>query len=276
MKHFTITRFAKTSLPLAVWLETPQKNNFHEWPHTHDCHEIMLLQEGTGWCGINGKHYPMLKGNLFHIVKGDTHEFSTRKGIRFYNLMFTEDFLTQEEALFFNTFLKTSGNFALPPLAVDTISDLLMELSGELSRKAAGVTLVAHALFTQALTHVCRSSNRISDEMRNSHEAQTAQLLELLSQAFKKRLSLDAIARIMNMSPGYAGRLVQKLTGVSFTEYIRNNRLGMARQLLENTETPITEIAFNLGYFDSPHFDKEFRKALGCSPLEYRRSAIKA
>ena len=274
MKHFTLARFTKTSLPLAVWLETPGKHNFHEFPHTHDCHEIMFLQEGTGWCGINGKHYPMLRGSMFLIKPGDIHEFSTNKGIRFFNIMFDESLFTEEENVFFNTILKESGKFNVSQVLTDSLSENFLELSQELSRKANGVTIAAHALFLRAMVLAVRNADRVTDEVRIKHESQTARLLFLLSKAYERKLSLDALAKEMHISAGYAGRLVHKLTGVSFSEYVRNSRMEQAQHLLENTDKPISEIAFSLGYFDSPHFDKQFRSAIGCSPLEFRKTIL--
>ena len=272
MRHYLLQNYQKIQLPLSVWLEKPGKHNFHELPHTHDCYELMLLAEGTGWCGVNDKHYPMLHGDMFLIRPGDVHEFLTQKGIRFYNIMFSPELFMPEEEQFFQTLLSTPGKVTFPPLVAERLLGLLQELTQEISRKSAGVSLSAHALFTHFLVQACRNSNRITEEDRTHHEARTSRLLTMLNQSVTRRLPLAELSRALNLSQGYIRRQVRILTGVSISEYIGNRRMEQAQYLLSNTQRPVSEIAFSLGYFDTPHFDKQFRKLVGCTPLQFRKS----
>ena len=187
MRHYLLQNYQKIPFPLAVWLEKPGRHNFHEMPHTHDCYELMLLETGTGWCGVNGKHYPMLHGDMFLIRPGDVHEFLTQKGIRFYNIMFSLGLFTSEEEQFFSTFLSLPGKVTFPPLVTEVLLGILQEITQELTRKSAGVTLSAHALFTRFLVLACRNSNRITEGDRTHHEARTAQLLNMLNQAVSQK-----------------------------------------------------------------------------------------
>lgn len=56
-------------------------------------------------------------------------------------------------------------------------------------------------------------------------------------------------------------------------QYIRQERVEKAKQLLAETRIPITEIAIELGYSTSPNFATAFRQLVGMSPSDYRSSS---
>lgn len=89
-------------------------------------------------------------------------------------------------------------------------------------------------------------------------------------------LSLETLARRHGISPQYLRALFYK-DGTSFSEYVRNQRLNHARQLLCDArlkETRISDIAFIAGFGDLSHFNKAFRSHFGLTPSDVRASAI--
>lgn len=91
-------------------------------------------------------------------------------------------------------------------------------------------------------------------------------------------LSLETLARRHGISPQYLRALFYK-DGTSFSEYVRNLRLGHARRLLCDPrlkETRISDIAFIAGFGDLSHFNKAFRSHFGMTPSDVRASAIGA
>lgn len=53
--------------------------------------------------------------------------------------------------------------------------------------------------------------------------------------------------------------------------WVREQRLGLARQLLANTDTPVADIAQHLGYRSAANFSTAFRERFDCTPREYRQ-----
>lgn len=76
------------------------------------------------------------------------------------------------------------------------------------------------------------------------------------------------------LSYKYAGTLFKEETGQTIREYQRMLRIRKAKQLLKETDKPITEVAQLSGFSDVFYFSKVFRAAQGCSPSEYRRTYI--
>lgn len=82
------------------------------------------------------------------------------------------------------------------------------------------------------------------------------------------------VARMIEMS-GLSERSFirrfQAATGYRPIEYVQTLRLEEAKQLLESTQTPIEEIAAEVGYEDSNFFRRLFRRTVGVTPAKYRR-----
>ena len=85
-----------------------------------------------------------------------------------------------------------------------------------------------------------------------------------------EEISLDDVARRVNMSTFYFCKMFKKATGVTFTEYLSLVRVSKAKNLLLNPNLRISEIAFEVGFQSLTHFNRVFRKIVGQSPTQYR------
>ena len=83
--------------------------------------------------------------------------------------------------------------------------------------------------------------------------------------------NISILAQEMHFSPAYLGRLFAEQTGGSLLDYILEQRMKRACDLLSRTLMPIVEVAAQCGYANGNYFTKAFRTRMGCSPSEYRR-----
>ncbi len=88
---------------------------------------------------------------------------------------------------------------------------------------------------------------------------------------FMEDISIADIASMMCMDRTVFSKGFSQQYGLSPQEYLCSHRLKISTEMLENTNTPITEIAVNCGYGDYPNFSKMFKKRYGISPREYRK-----
>ena len=82
--------------------------------------------------------------------------------------------------------------------------------------------------------------------------------------------TLKDVAEKFNYHPNYLSTILQKETGKTFSELIREFRLKRACTLLQYSLLPIEEIAVLVGYPHSSNFYKTFKKEYHISPHQYR------
>jgi two-component system, response regulator YesN len=116
------------------------------------------------------------------------------------------------------------------------------------------------------------------DELRSelaacdNAEAFVEKARELVDGRFSDpNLSLEDVARELQVSPGYLSRLLKRDTGFSFVEYLTRCRITRAVELMTNPALKVFEAAERVGYHSQHYFARAFRKILGVSPSEYRK-----
>ena len=89
-------------------------------------------------------------------------------------------------------------------------------------------------------------------------------------QQYKKLPSVKYFAELLFLSPNYLSDLLKKETGKTAQEYLHYYLIEEAKNNLLNTNDPINEIAFNLGFEYPQYFSKLFKSKTGMTPLAYR------
>ncbi|MBW9116280.1 helix-turn-helix transcriptional regulator [Rhizobium cauense] len=84
-------------------------------------------------------------------------------------------------------------------------------------------------------------------------------------------LNLGRIARKMNLPARRVSVAVNRVHGVSVSQYVNDYRIRAAREALLNTDEPITRLMFDCGFISKSNFNREFLRVAGTSPTEFRR-----
>jgi transcriptional regulator GlxA family with amidase domain len=97
-------------------------------------------------------------------------------------------------------------------------------------------------------------------------------LLTWLAENLHTPLTLADIAAQAAMSTRSLSRRFHDQTGTTPTQWLRRNRIRRAQQLLEETDRPVERIGELVGFGSPTAFREYFRKVVGVSPRDYRRS----
>ncbi len=85
-----------------------------------------------------------------------------------------------------------------------------------------------------------------------------------------EEISLNRVAKEVNISANYLSAVFSQEIGVTFVEYLTSKRMEKARELLRNSDLRSGEIAVAVGYKDPHYFSFLFKKTQGCTPRDYR------
>jgi AraC family transcriptional regulator len=98
-----------------------------------------------------------------------------------------------------------------------------------------------------------------------------AQALAYIEQHLDQSLSLEEIAADLNLSVYHFGRLFKQSTGQSPYQYVLQQRVERAKQLLMQPDLSITEVAIACGFSHAAHLAKHFRQHTGLTPTQFRQ-----
>lgn len=85
------------------------------------------------------------------------------------------------------------------------------------------------------------------------------------------QLYVEKIAQMVNLSRSYFSINFKKYTGISFKEYVRQERIRSAKELLSGRNALVVDIAQSVGYEDVNYFIRVFFELTGMTPGEYRK-----
>ncbi|MEO6739920.1 MAG: PocR ligand-binding domain-containing protein, partial [Chthoniobacteraceae bacterium] len=85
-----------------------------------------------------------------------------------------------------------------------------------------------------------------------------------------EELSLTAVAQAVNMSATYFSEKFKEVAGINFVDYVARTRIEKARNLLQNPNLRISEIAFEVGFQSLSQFNRAFKQVIGEAPRDHR------
>lgn len=98
----------------------------------------------------------------------------------------------------------------------------------------------------------------------------TKRAKEYIKANYSKSITLEDVAREINISPQYLSKIFKEETGENFIDFLTGIRIRIAKTLLESNELSVKEICYSAGYSDPNYFSRIFKKIVGATPTEYR------
>ena len=85
-----------------------------------------------------------------------------------------------------------------------------------------------------------------------------------------RKISTKDVALELNMNQIYLERIFREEEGISISQYILNEKMVKAKNLLKYSDKSISDISNYLGYTSQSRFGEQFRKKVGLTPKQYR------
>ncbi|XID92754.1 helix-turn-helix domain-containing protein [Paenibacillaceae bacterium WGS1546] len=253
--------------------------------HNHDFVEIAFVAEGAGFHHIGDRVHPVRKGDLIFIPIGVPHVFrpsaadKAKHPLTVYNCVLSpkllerlEGFVSDPAAKRFIASLSEpgGGDFQLTD-ADDTLARLMLILHREYSLPKAATADYLNALLLQLLLVMLRLKHRAPSPAARKFTS-FDRLLSYMDQNPAEDLSLSRLSAISPWSERHLRRLFLSHTQQSFNSYLQALRVRKSCELLRTTPHKIGSIAEMVGYRDNAAFLAVFKRLVGQTPSEYRKS----
>ena len=151
-------------------------------------------------------------------------------------------------------------------VALNLVENLIYSftLKNKVNYAAQNLTM---ALLFGELSEISDVTDGYSDKYEKEIIFKTARYID---SSFKDA-KLSDLSKKLNVSTVNLSKIIKKNLGVTFKSMLQKKRLGEAEKLIKNTDIPITEIIFSVGYENTNFFYRMFSSRYGCSPKVYRK-----
>lgn len=244
--------------------------------HSNTSYEIHYTERGQGAVTVNGESYTVTADTLYITGPGVKHAqtASADAPILEYCLYLDCQRSVMTPGDPFALFTDTTFWMGMDE---GRIFSLLQELIEENRHPRLGIREMSETILRQIiirLTRMYHQKNTAAHAEIRTPMLTRAGLMPIIEDAFFYRyhsLTLDDLARLLNLSVRQTQRLLRQNFGKTFSQKLIEARIAAASQYLLNTDLSITEISERTGFSSIEYFSGVFRRINGYSPRQFRK-----
>ncbi|MBQ8508375.1 MAG: helix-turn-helix transcriptional regulator [Clostridia bacterium] len=246
-------------------------------PHLHTSAELLVIDQGEVALTINGRSEILAPGQCALVLPNQLHSFSCTEGSRFWVHVFS-----QNNAPMFYGILgaRTSrrARFVCGSAALDYYRAVCLIMPAFNEAKKGSFPSPSEGKLPQiklksALYAVLADFLAQAELIDRSaaEDSLFSRIMIYIIEHSREDITLNSVAAAFGYEPHYLCRYMKSVTDVGFRWLVNRCRIDDARQLLETTALPITEISLVSGYGCLRTFNRVFRQLEGVTPQEYRQ-----
>ncbi len=155
------------------------------------------------------------------------------------------------------------------------IEAIAMMLLAQLHQKSFSSQLYVDSLANILVVHLLRQHATTKPQLPiyqgGLPQRQLMQVLDYIDAHLDRNLKLENLAQLLDMSQFHFSRLFKQSIGLAPYQYLIQQRVERAKQLLQQSDKSIADIAFDCGFNSHSHLSKQFRQLTGMTPKAYRQ-----
>ncbi len=235
-------------------------NLHYPHPHFHRNYELILLLDGAMEIQVNEKRVPLHTGELLLIMPYQIHAVYSRGNAHARSCIFSPSLVEE--------FYKTTQNM-LPKKTVTQIDPQINAFITAHLRPAAGKLLLKSCLYA-----VCAEISRLTaftEDTQSRDIVLIHKVITYVSQNYMNDITLKTLAEELGYNYQYLSNYLHRYQ-LSFPTLLNQYRMDYAKHLLQKSDYSITHIAFECGYENIRTFNRNFFKAHGQTPRDFKKS----
>ncbi len=118
------------------------------------------------------------------------------------------------------------------------------------------------------------STNMVKPTCRVEDQRRIETLCTYFSKHYDQKIDFNNLANSVHMDQASLCRFFKRATGRTMTAYVNELRVGVAAQLLAETDESIIDIGFRVGFGNYSNFNRQFKKIKSIGPRDLRRQFV--
>lgn len=154
-----------------------------------------------------------------------------------------------------------SADYVLKPIDYEELDGVLLQISERVRNRRRAESIP---------TEIMQKASGEEDYRGKSDVISTVK--RYIREHIQEDIYIADVAKQVYLNEQYLMRTFKKATGLSILEFVTNERIWLAKELLSNTGYPINRVADMVGYGNYSYFTKIFKRNVGVTPQTYRQS----
>ncbi|AZV43146.1 transcriptional regulator [Peribacillus asahii] len=288
MKNFKVdqslkelTKHRTVALPIACY-ETTIAQNIHGYIplHWHKEIQFVLIVKGEATFQINEEKLVVREGNGLFINSGCLHmaKENNQSGCVYICLNVSPHFVLPQElyTTYVYPYIQATN---LPYLYVDAnegwgknILEAIVNINQWIQQKSPyyeiDITVQLTLIWQNLIINGFQLEYNQTEMLKNDR---MKQMLNWIHLHYAEKIMLDDIARAGQLSRSECCRYFKRVLKTTPLNYVMDYRIQKSLSLLQQAESNVTEVAYQVGFNSTSYFIDKFRKSMNMTPLAYKK-----
>lgn len=253
--------------------------------HWHEEIEVIYLKKGSAIAKIGDEQFEVSAGDIIFISSKESHSYLSNDNMGD-ALIFgigTSFFGDHHDKIANSKFVSPVLRRPANPLAEGDVyaefERIFSSIIMQMEKKDAGHDLfirarildIAWAIISKLAVVPVSHEQKIK---RFNKSERLNEVFKFVSKNYQSPIKLETVAKLCNFSSYYFARFFKEAVGMPFCKYLNEYRVKQAKVYLTETENPITEISYLVGFQSIKTFNRVFKTAIGVSPSEFRQTEL--
>ena len=247
--------------------EARRGKNLGPTPHLHTHIEIVLIKEGETIAAADDIECTAKTGDLFIAFPNQIHYYLDQTPEVRHEILIVSPEICPEFNQIFKTMIPVSPVLSgaakndRSASAISNIVDVHKEDAEFADTEVKGYLLTLFSELFRAMP-LAENGSCETDIMKS--------IIHFCYENYDTDISLQAISDELHISRYYISHLFNRKLHTGFNDYVNSLRISRASEMLKSADTPVTEIAYAVGYNSIRTFNRCFQEIMKMTPKEYR------
>ena len=156
----------------------------------------------------------------------------------------------------------------------DTIRDRFTHLMQRLPQETTSAVLSASLDVHRILQNMASVSIHEKQDRRQTHQDMIEKAADYIREHYAQDLHIETLLSVTHVSRSYFLRLFRRYMGTTPYNFLLLTRITRAKELLETTSLPVSEIGYEVGFQGDANFSSRFLALTGVTPGQFRKQAL--